>query len=40
MTCVYKEYEVKIMIQEHYYNYKWLQLQKKFLLGYEMEIDI
>ena len=40
MTCVYKEYEVKIMIQEHYYSYKWLQLQKKFLLGYEMEIDI
>ena len=36
MTCVYKEYEVKIkMIQE-----EWLQLKMKFLLGYNMEIVI
>ena len=31
MTCVYKEYELKIkMVQEH-----WLQLKMKFLLGYK-----
>ena len=36
MTCVYKEYEVKIkMVQE-----QWLQLEMKFLLGYSMKIII
>ena len=36
MTCLYKEYEVKIkMLQK-----QWLQLKMKFLLGYSMEIVI
>ena len=36
MTCVWKEYKVKIkMVQE-----KWLQLKMKFLLGYNMKIVI
>ena len=30
---VYKEYKVKIMVQE-----QWLQLKMKFLLGYNMKI--
>ena len=34
MTCVCKEYEVK-MVQE-----PWLWLQIKFLLGYNMKIVI
>ena len=34
MTCVYKEYEVKIkMVQE-----QWLWLEIKFLLDYNMKI--
>ena len=34
MTCVYKEYKVKIkMVQE-----QWLQLKLKFLLGYNINI--
>ena len=33
---MYKKYEVKIkMVQEH-----WLQVKKKFLLGYNMKIII
>ena len=32
MTCVYKEYEVSIMVQE-----QWLQLKTKFLLSYIMK---
>ena len=36
MTCVYKEYEVKIkMIQE-----LWLQLKMKFLLDHNMKIVV
>ena len=36
MTCVYKEYEIKIkMVQE-----QWLQLKMKFSLGYNMKIII
>ena len=36
MTCMSKEYEVKIkMVQE-----QWLQLKIKFLLGYNMKIII
>ena len=36
MTCVYKEYEVKIkMVQE-----QWLHLKMKFLLVYYMKIFI
>ena len=36
MTCVYKQYEVKIkMVQE-----QWLQLKMIFLLGFNMEIVI
>ena len=36
MTCVYKEYEVKIkMVQD-----QWLQLKMKFLLGHNMKIVI
>ena len=34
VTCVYKEYKVKIKkVQEH-----WIQLRMKFLLGYKMKI--
>ena len=33
MTCVYKEYEIKIkMVQQ-----QWLQLKMEFLLGYNMK---
>ena len=36
MTCVYREYEVKIkMVQE-----QWLQVKMKFLLGCKMKIMI
>ena len=36
MTCVYKEYDIKIkMVQE-----QWLHLKMKFLLGYNMKIVI
>ena len=36
MTCVFKEYDIKIkMVQE-----QWLHLKMKFLLGYNMKIVI
>ena len=36
MTCVYKEYGVKIKMVEE----QWLQLKMKLLLGYNMKIVI
>ena len=36
MTCVYKEYEVKIKIVQK----QWLQLKMMFLLDYNMKIVI
>ena len=36
MTCVYKEYEIKIKIVQE----QWLQLNMKFFLDYKMKIII
>ena len=36
MTCLYKEYEIKIKIIKE----RWLQLKIKFLMGYNMKVVI
>ena len=36
MTCVYKEYEIKIKLLQ----VQWQQLKIKFLVGYNMKIVI
>ena len=36
MTCVSKEYEIKIKVEQE----QWLQLKMLFLLGYKLKIVV